>query len=420
MDHMGVLHIRHKTAIIMASIHMLIWHCRSKKSQKGLSPVFLRLTVNGIKTEVSTGIHIGPNQWNSKKGCVRGCSDEAIVWNNKLKRLQADVLKICNDLEQAGVPLSPEGVKNRVLGITPVHRMSLLYALRYHNDLFKEKLGVEKSHATHIKFESLRNKVTAFIRSEYKRSDLFLKELNHQFIIKFEAYLKLEVKIAHNTAMKYIQQLKKIIHLSMAHGWLQQNPFQNLKCTFVPVERGYLTLREIQCILEKRFTVQRLEDVKNVFLFSCYTGLAYSDISTLSQKHYIQKDDGSLWIIMHRRKTGTRSPIPLLPQAQKILNKYLQTIQERNGALLPVISNQKMNAYLKEIGEVCGIEKNLTFHLARHTFATTITLTNGVPIETVSKMLGHTSLKTTQIYAKVVDTKVQEDIKALAAKLAGK
>ena len=165
--------------------------------------------------------------------------------------------------------------------------------------------------------------------------------------------------------------------------------------------------------------MKRLEEVKSIFLFACYTGLAYVDIKELKKEHLVRKDDGTLWIITYRRKIGTRSPIPLLQQAQTILEKYKGLLPDSNQHLLPVISNQKMNAYLKEIGEVCCIEKNLTFHLARHTFATTITLTNGVPIETVSKMLGHTSLKTTQIYAKVVDTKIQEDMKILTSKLSG-
>jgi site-specific recombinase XerD len=304
-------------------------------------------------------------------------------------------------------------VKSKAIG-NDDSKVTLLYALDYHIALLQKKQGAS---ASLVKYQTLKKKVAEFISQEYTRKDLFLKELNHQFIVKFEIHLKSTQQIRHNTTIKYIQFLKKIINLSIAHGWLQQNPFPNFKCSLESVNRGYLSQQEINVLHEKHFDMKRLEDVKSIFLFACYTGLAYVDISCLTKEHLVRKDDGMLWIITHRRKTGTRSPIPLLSQAQAILINYTEGVPARNGLLLPILSNQKMNAYLKEIGEVCGIEKNLTFHLARHTFATTVTLTNGVPIETVSKMLGHTSLKTTQIYAKVVDTKIQEDMKALAEKL---
>jgi integrase len=394
-------------------LHLTFWIYKSKLSSKGIAPIYLRITIQGQKTELATGINTSPSQWNGKRCLIKGNSAEARELNQNLQSLKEKVLEAYNELLSRGIPVSPEMVKSKAVG-NDDSKVTLLYALEYHNALLPKNNGTS---ALHVKYQTLKKKVVEFIGQEYARKDLFLRELNHQFVVKFEAYLKSTHQIGHNTAIKYIQFLKKIINLSIAHGWLQQNPFPNFKCSLKPVNRGYLSQKEINVLYEKRLNIKRLEDVKNIFLFACYTGLAYVDISNLAKEHLVRKDDGSLWIITYRKKTGTRSPIPLLSQAQAILNKYTEQVPVRNEGLLPVISNQKMNAYLKEIGEVCGIEQNLTFHLARHTFATTVTLTNGVPIETVSKMLGHTSLKTTQIYAKVVDTKIQEDMRRLAEKL---
>jgi site-specific recombinase XerD len=394
-------------------LHLTFWIYKSKLTSKGMAPIYLRITIKGQKTELATGVNTSPSQWNSKRCQIKGNSVEARELNLKLQNLKEKVLEAYNELLSRGIPVSPEMVKSKAIG-SDDQSVTLLYALEYHNALLQKKNGTT---ASQVKYQTLKRKVVEFIYQEYNRKDLFLKELNYQFVVKFEAFLKSTQQIKHNTAIKYIQFLKKITNLSIAHGWLQQNPFSGFKCSLLPVHRGYLSQKEISVLSHRQFNLKRLEAVKDVFLLSCYTGLAYVDIKELTSRHIVQKDDGTFWIIIHRRKTGTRSPIPLLTPAQSILNKYKGLLTDKNQHLLPVISNQKMNAYLKEIGEVCGIEKNLTFHLARHTFATTVTLTNGVPIETVSKMLGHTSLKTTQIYAKVVDTKIQEDMRALEIKL---
>lgn len=393
-------------------MHLNFWLYKSKLSLKGTAPIYLRITINKDKAEISTGVVIHPNSWNNKKGIVKGNSNEAKALNQKLKQLKEAVLKIHNEITTTGIPLSPDIIKQRLFG-TDDNQITLMYAFNYHHVLLDKQTN---NSAMKTKYNTLLSKVAGFLNYEYNREDLYLKELNHQFIVKFELYLKSEHGIGHNTAIKYVQFLKKIIHMSVAHGWIVQNPFANFKCSLVSVDRGYLSLAELNKLQQKHFTIARLEDVKNIFLFCCYTGLAYVDVKALGRQHLVQKDDGNTWIIIHRRKTGIRSPIPLLQQAQMILDKYMDG-KIGQDSLLPVISNQKMNAYLKEIGAVCGIEKSLTFHLARHTFATTITLSNGVPIETVSKMLGHTNLKTTQVYAKVLDLKIAHDMNVLSEKL---
>ncbi len=395
------------------SMALLFWIYKSRINKKGLATVYLRITIRGIKTEISTGINVLPDKWDSKKGVVRGNSNEVKEVNRSLDVLRGKVLKIFNEMQGLDTPVSAEQIKSKLFGDDD-NIKTLLQAFTYHNELIKRKLGVETTKATYGKFETLKKKVTLFINQKMNRKDVFLKELNHRFAVEFEAFLKIDQKITHNPAIKYVQFLKKIIHLSIANGWLDNNPFRNFKCSLVNKDRECLTESELQAVEDKDIELKRLVSVRDAFVLSCYTGLSYADIQKLRIGHIINKEYNSKWIIISRTKTEIRSPIPLLPKALKILNKYdAFEVTDKTKPLLPIGGNQKMNAYLKEIADICGISKNLTYHLARHTFATTVTLSKGVPIETVSKMLGHTNLKTTQIYAKVVDTKIANDMKKL-------
>jgi site-specific recombinase XerD len=252
---------------------------------------------------------------------------------------------------------------------------------------------------------------------KYNVSDIDITKIDHAFITDYEFWLRSVRNCANNTAVKYIKNFNKIIKLCLANDWLEKNPFANYKSKVKEVERVYLTENEIQSIIEKDFKTERLSVVRDIFLFSCFTGLAYIDVKNLTKSHISFGIDGEKWIFTHRQKTESASKIPILPVTQMIIEKYENHPQCNNEyKLLPILSNQKMNAYLKEIAGVCEIEKELTFHIARHTFATTVTLTNGVPIESVSKMLGHKNLRTTQHYAKVLDRKVSDDMKILKDK----
>ena len=262
--------------------------------------------------------------------------------------------------------------------------------------------------------------LTGYLQSEYRKTDIEISQLNHAFITGFEFYLKAECKITGVSAAKYIKHLKKIVNYCIANNWLIQNPFVNFKSSAKAKERTYLTQQELDAITNKKFVVERLTQVRDVFVFCCYTGLSYADVKKLRRNEIGIGMDGGQWIFTSRQKTDTSSRIPLLPVALEILNRYHDHPQcENKGLLLPVLSNQKMNAYLKEIADLSDVVKHLTFHLARHTFATTVTLSNNVPIETVSKMLGHTNIKTTQHYAKILDLKVSHDMAALKQHYAG-
>jgi integrase len=294
----------------------------------------------------------------------------------------------------------------------------LLEIFLAHNNKIEKLVGKEFAPGTIERYKTAKKHVSDYIKLEYNLTDIPVKDVDNRFITGLEYYLKTERKCAHNTAIKYVTNFKKIIRIAFANDWITKDPFVNWKGKLKIVEREFLTEAEIQMMIEKELHTDRLDQVKDIFLFSCFTGLAYADVKKLSKNDIILGIDGEKWIKIKRSKTDTRSSIPLLPTAMSILEKYNSHPDVSNkDRLLPVLTNQKMNAYIKEIADLCGISKNLTFHLARHTFATTITLSNGVPIETVSKMLGHKSLRTTQHYAKILDLKVSEDMMHLRKKL---
>jgi site-specific recombinase XerD len=276
-------------------------------------------------------------------------------------------------------------------------------------------LGKEYPLGTFEHYNTSLKHTVEFLEWKYKVSDINIKQIDHAFIMEYEFFLRSVRNCTNNTALKYIKKFSKIIKICLANHWLYRTPFSNYKVK--EVERVYLSEDEIETVINKDFKTERLSLVRDIFLFSCFTGLAYIDVKNLTKSHISLGIDGEKWIFTHRQKTETASKIPILPVTQMIIDKYENHPECCNqDKLLPILSNQKMNSYLKEIAGVCGIDKELTFHIARHTFATTVTLTNGVPIESVSKMLGHKNLRTTQHYAKVLDKKVGEDMKILRDK----
>jgi integrase len=294
----------------------------------------------------------------------------------------------------------------------------LLKIFQNHNNQLEKLIGKDYASGTALRYRTAKSHVEEFIKFEYKVNDIPVKDVDHKFIAGLEYYLKTERNCAHNTAIKYITNFKKVIRIAFANDWISKDPFFNWKARLKTVDREFLSEEEIQKMIEKEFHIPRLNQIRDIFIFSCFTGLAYADVKKLTKENVVLGIDGDQWIKTKRTKTNTITNIPILPTAANIIEKYANHKEVLNKlVLLPVLSNQKMNAYLKEIADLCGITKNLTFHLARHTFATTVTLTNGVPIESVSKMLGHKSLKTTQHYAKILDRKVSDDMHLLKDKL---
>jgi site-specific recombinase XerD len=388
----------------------------TKANGNGLLPIYVRLTIDGKRFEYSTKKFIEPSKWSTELSKMKGNSEEARSINNLLDFTRNRINEIQFELLKDGVTLNIEEFKNRLLGIKERERL-LIPIFTEHNRKIKELVGTEYAPGTLERYKTSLKHTKDFLQWKYRVSDIDIEKIDHAFITEYEFYLRTERKCANNTAVKYIKNFHKIINICLANGWLTKDPFANYKSKVKEVTREFLTELEIQSLMEKEFVSERLELVRDIFVFSCFTGLAYIDVKQLSNDNIVLGIDGDKWINKNRQKTDTNSKIPLLPTAQYIVNKYDNNpVCKNKGNLLPILSNQKMNAYLKEIATVCGINKELTFHIARHTFATTVTLSNGVPIETVSKMLGHTNLKTTQHYAKILDKKISEDMQVLKAK----
>lgn len=401
---------------ITQTFSILIWANKAKATNDGL-PLFARITVDGKRAEISLKRKVDPNNWNAKTGQLDGKGEEVRATNNYITQIKSEILKIYNQMQMFDEFITAEAIKVRFTGEKEEKR-TILQVFDYHNEQMERVVNIDVVPATLVKFKTIRAKLYLYIWYQYKKSDYYLEELSHQFVTNFEYYLKTVEHIQHNTTMKYIQNLKKIINLAVKNDWLTKSPFTDFRCSFRKVERNVLTIEEIKILENKKFKIARLQMVCDLFVFSCYTGLAYIDVMRLTSQNMSIGIDGEYWIFTERKKTGEKVRIPLLPQALSIIEKYKNNPACLNtGSLLPRLSNQKLNSYLKEVADTSGIEKNLTFHLARHTFATTITLTNGVPIETVSKLLGHSSIKTTQIYAKVLERKVCEDMNNLKTKL---
>jgi site-specific recombinase XerD len=397
-------------------VSILFYAKKAKAAANGLVPIYTRITVNGKRIELSTNRFVEISKWSTEAGKLRGTSEEARSINNHLDLLKRQIRDTEMELIYKKITITTETIKGKLLGVDERARM-LVPIFQDHNNKIKELVGKEYAPGTLERYTTSLKHTIEFMQWKYNISDIDIIKIDHAFITDYEFWLRSVRNCANNTAVKYIKNFNKIIKLCLANDWLDKNPFANYKSKVKEVERVYLTELEIQSIIEKDFKTERLSLVRDIFLFSCFTGLAYIDVKNLTKSHISIGIDGEKWIFTHRQKTESASKIPILPVTQMIIDKYENHPQCLNeDRLLPILSNQKMNAYLKEIAGVCEIEKELTFHIARHTFATTVTLTNGVPIESVSKMLGHKNLKTTQHYAKILDRKVSEDMQVLRDK----
>ena len=399
-----------------SAVSILFYIKRAKINVDGVCPIYTRVTINSKRFEFSTNKFISPDKWSTEGAKVKGNSEDARSINNQLDIIKNQIMDAEKRLYKKEIQINSENLRNELFGIKERERL-LIPIFTEHNRKIKELVGSEYAPGTLERYETSLKHTKDFLQWKYRVSDIDIEKIDHAFITEYEFYLRTERKCANNTAVKYIKNFHKIINICLANGWLNKDPFANYKSKVKEVIREFLTEQEIQSLMEKEFVSERLELVRDIFVFSCFSGLAYIDVKQLSKDNIVLGIGGDKWINKNRQKTDTNSKIPLLPTAQYILDKYANhPVCVNEDKLLPIFSNQKMNAYLKEIATVCGINKELTFHIARHTFATTVTLSNGVPIETVSKMLGHTNLKTTQHYAKILDKKISEDMQVLKAK----
>ena len=291
--------------------------------------------------------------------------------------------------------------------------LKLLEIFKEHNEKCKLLENIDFAPGTVERYETCYKHVSNFIKEKYQKNDVPINEVTPMFITDFEYYLKTSRNCCNNTAIRYIKNFKKIVRIALANGWMKEDPFRNIKYHLDDVDMAYLTEDELKLIMNKHFELERLQLVRDTYVFCCFTGLAFVDIASLKYSD-IEDKSGKLWIKKKRQKTKNWCTIPLLEPAIQLMNKYKENPRcIANGYVLPVLSNQKMNSYLKEIADLCGINKNLSTHTARHTFATTVTLANQVSMEVVSKMLGHSSMNMTKRYARVVDDLVSRDMQKL-------
>lgn len=398
---------------------VLFYLKRQKNYEGDVAPIYIRLTLNGKRAEISTARSCHPSLWNSFSGRASGKKEESMTLNFQLDQLQRKVYDAYKSLLNANEEISIASIKAKFQG-KEINMLSILNVIDEHNDEMRALVGKDYAPGTLKRFLVLRKHVQEFIQRKYKLEDLDLKKVDQKFISDFDFYIRSVKKCSNNYTVKVLKSVGKIINISHHNKLIENNPFIGYKGKTKKTDRFFMDEDELQKITEKEFSSERLGMVRDVFLFCCYTGLAYTDVKHLRENHINKGIDGEQWIVKVRQKTNTRSAIPILPQAQVLLDKYADHPLCSGNMLLPVPSNQKMNEYLHEIATICGVNKKLTTHIARHTFATTVTLLNGVPIESVSQMLGHTNIRTTQQYAKVVDIKVGADMARLREKLSQK
>ncbi|WDT68033.1 site-specific integrase [Cloacibacterium sp. TD35] len=400
-----------------AKVSVLFYAKKSKTKSNLRVPIYLRITVNGKRAEFSTGKDVEISKWSSAQNRLKGNSEEARAINKYLDILQSNVLILENKLAMSRESFAALDIKNLLTGANTTERY-LIPTFEEHNSKIEKLLGKEYAPATLKNFKTCLAHLKEFLWKVHKKSDIDIQKLEPSFLNDFDFFLRSKPNINNNSAVKHTKNLSKILKLCYQNNWIEKDLVIFYKGKFQEVNVNFLTEEEIRTIKNKDFIGKGLNLVRDIFIFSCYTGLAYVDIFNLTNEQITIGVDGNLWVITNRQKTGTNSNIPLLPIAEEIIKKYENhPLVSNSGKLLPVYSNQKINEYLKTIADNCNINKKLTFHCARHTFATTVTLSNNVSMESVSKMLGHKSIKTTQHYAKILDKKVSEDMNNLKKRL---
>lgn len=400
----------------------LLFYPRISRLIDGKAPLMARITVDSVRKDISLKYRVPIDRWSKTKEIVTGGDSEAKSLNNYITEVRTE-LNNCYRLLQIDKKLiTAEAVKSKFLG-TDETQKSLLEVIKYHNETMLETLawGTAKNYYTTEKY------IIAFLKEKLKTSDIFLSQLNYKFLTDFEMFLRTHVPgenqkpCGNNTVMKHIERFRKITSMAVRNDWLKQDPFLKFKSHFIKKDRGFLNVQELEIIENKQIDIARIEVVRDMFIFSCYTGLTFMDAYNLKPENISIGINGKKWIIIHRGKTGVQANIPLLPKALAILEKYKDHPRSKEkGTLLPLISNQPFNFFLKEIAVICGINKNLTHHIARHTFATTVCLLNGISMEATSGMLGHTTMRTTQIYGKILPQRISNEMDALESRLQSK
>jgi site-specific recombinase XerD len=408
---------------VETSFGLLFYLKKPKHYKEGNVPIYFRITVDGVEREISTKLDADPSKWSTQANRLVGKSEAVKSINDYLDVLQTRAINARTRLTAMDKPVTADSIKALVQNKPMEAVRTIMNVFKDHNDKMRELIGREYSEGIMERYDISYRHTISFMQQTYGISDMPIDKLDYGFLTDYEHWLKSVRNCQHNTAMKYLSYFKKIVRICIKKKWLNGDPFVDFKMTRRRKRRIVLSQIDLSNMAAKQFSSERLVVVRDIFLFSCFTGLAYADVAKLKKTDMFTGIDGYKWISCKRKKTernDSASNIPLLPAAEAIVNKYSNDpMCVEKGLVLPVRSNQKMNEYLKEIADLCEIKIPLTFHIARHTFATTVTLSNKVPIETVSKLLAHQKIATTQEYAQILDHKISDDMSILREKFAG-
>lgn len=388
---------------------------KAKLLKNGEASVAMRITVDGQRVENNIRISILPNLWDQSKERAKGTSSAAVDLNRFIEDARIRIHQIVTELQQTGAEINPLIVQQRFYGVGQVRKQerTILQVIQEHNDEAKQLIGKDFVEITWRRYETMKRYLGELIKHKYGVDDLPLSDFTGEVIRAYEVYLKTEKDLCQNTLIRYMKALKKITNRCLANDWIQKDPFAGIKFREEPTEPEFLTLEEVDRIYNCNPGSKRLEVIKDMFLMSAFTGLAFTDVSQLTEDHIVTDNDGNKWIRKPRQKTKQMSNIPLLDVPLAIIEKYQGDKKAiKKGVLLPIPCNQVMNRYLKEIATICKINKHLTMHTARHTYAT-LCLSQGVSLKIVSKMLGHASVKMTERYARVLDSSILHDMNAI-------
>jgi len=406
---------------INQKMSILFWIWKDKKDSEERAPIYVRITIEGKRAQFSLGLKIKTALFNSKTGMAKGIAPEARKINSEINIITGRLQQYFNVLSIEHKFVTPDMLKNIFLEKNSPNK-TVMTIIALHNQTFSEKVGAGyRANATLKKYNATKEKIRAFIKYEFGLQDIDLKEIKPSFADDLLHYLSVYEHLENNTIMKHIKNMKKIFMLAVNKEWIPVNPIANYKCTYKESTRERLNDEELNKLISAKFNRTALEEARDSYIAMCFTSYAYKDAFLLTPENIQVLNDGARWLVKNREKTDCKENVPILPIVEAIIDKYKEhPFCVAYNKILPIHSNQKLNSCLKDIASLCGIRKTLTTHTARHTFATTVTLGNGMPIETVCALLGHSSIKTTQIYAKVMNKKVSEDMQALKLKLQAK
>lgn len=395
---------------------ILFYIIKTRKLKNGEAPILLRVTVDGAYSDIRINRSVKEEVWDVKLGMCRGKSREANELNEYIRSLHTRLYEIHRNMMLQDEFFTPDVLLKKLFNKETTK--TVMQFFKEHNEDCRLRIGKDYAYSTINRYDNCFKSLQFVIEKECGKPDITFSEFTTQLVRKYELYLTVDKGLSLNTLVRYMKVIKKISSLAITSGLLKSDPFVGLKFKQPKINPVFLTKEELDIIVKKEFNLPRIDFVRDVFIFCCYTGLAYIDVSSLKKEHIVLDNEGTYWIRKSREKTENMCDIPLLDIPMEIIRKYENhKMCKSKGILLPVMCNQKMNSYLKEIADFCGIDKDITTHTARHTFATTVTLANGVALTNVARMLGHTSTRMTEHYAKVLSHNIFSDMKKVQSKM---